>query len=238
MLNFKKTNIVFSAVFFIIIFMRIYIPFSNTWFFVLFFIYALILFLGSKNICSQFYTEVKCRYDDKSRIYLTFDDGPDKKITPRILEILKKYNVKATFFCIGKKAETYPNILKQIAEEGHVVGNHSYSHSLYFDFFGTAKILKELKKTNRTVKQITGEECKVFRPPYGVTNPNIARAVKKTGMQVVGWSIRSFDTVKNKKQVMKRLQKAQNGDIILFHDTKEQTPEILDEFLRSYKQSK
>ncbi len=238
MLNFKKTNIVFSVIFFIIILMRIYIPFSNIWFFFLFFIYALILFFGSKNICSQFYIDVKCRYENKNMVYLTFDDGPDKKITPQILKILKKHNVKSTFFCIGKKAETYPNILKQIAEEGHAVGNHSYSHSLYFDFFGTTKVLKELEKTNQLIKQITGEECKVFRPPYGVTNPNIARAVKKTKMQVFGWNIRSLDTVKNKKQIMKRLQKVQNGDIILFHDTKEQTVEILDEFLSSYKQFK
>jgi len=209
-----------------------YVPFSQLWYFIPLFIWLAILFRGSKNICSQFYTEVKCTSDNKSKIQLTFDDGPHPEITPEILKILKKYNQKAIFFCIGKNIEKYPEIAKQIIAEGHLIGNHSFSHSYFFDFFGTKKVVEELEKTNRLIKNISGKDCQIFRPPYGVTNPNIAKAVKILNLRIIGWSIRSMDTVKNKKQVLKRLKKAKPGDIVLFHDTKKDTPEILNDFLR------
>ncbi len=216
------------------ILIEVYLPFSQLWYLLPLFIYLSILFFGSKNICSQFYAKVKCTSEDKSKLHLTFDDGPHPETTPEILKILKKYNQKATFFCIGKNIEHYPEIAKKIINEGHTIGNHSFSHSYYFDFFGTSKVITELDKTNQLIKELTGKDCQIFRPPYGVTNPNIAKAVKFLNLQVVGWSIRSLDTIKDKKTVLKRLQKAKAGDIILFHDTKEETPEILDEFLRLY----
>ncbi|MCD4793433.1 MAG: polysaccharide deacetylase family protein [Bacteroidales bacterium] len=175
---------------------------------------------------------IKCISEDKSKIHLTFDDGPDPNTTPKILKVLKKYNKKATFFCIGEKIEKHPEILKQIAEQGHEIGNHSYSHSYYFDFFRTSKVIKELDKTNKLIKKISGKDCIIFRPPFGVTNPNIAKAVKKLNLETIGWSIRSLDTVKDKKTVLKRLEKAKPGNIVLFHDTKTNTVEILEEFLR------
>ncbi len=234
MLNFKKANIIFIIIFLSMILIEVYLPFSQLLYLLPLFLWFLILFFGSKNICSQFYTKVKCSSEDKSKLHLTFDDGPHPETTPEILKILKKYNQKAVFFCIGKNIEQYPEIVKQIVNEGHAIGNHSYSHSYYFDFFATTKVIAELEKTNQLIKELTGKDCKIFRPPYGVTNPNIAKAVKNLNMQVIGWSIRSLDTVKDKKQVLKRLQKAKAGDIILFHDIKAQTPEILDEFLRLF----
>ncbi len=209
-----------------------YVPFSQFWYLIPLFIWLAILFTGSKNICSQFYTEVKCTSENKSKVQLTFDDGPHPEITPEILKILKKHNQKAIFFCIGKNIEKYPEIAKQIIAEGHTIGNHSFSHSYFFDFFGTKKVIEELEKTNRLIKNISDKDCRIFRPPYGVTNPNIAKAVKILNLQVVGWSVRSSDTVKNKKQVLKRLEKVKPGDIVLFHDTKANTPEILNDFLR------
>ncbi|NOZ33981.1 MAG: polysaccharide deacetylase family protein [Chlorobi bacterium] len=232
MSGFKKTNISLIIILLILILLRTNYFFSALFFSIPFIIYTILLFFGSKNICSQFYTKVKCTSEDKSKIHLTFDDGPHPKITPEILKILKKNNQKATFFCIGKNLEQFPETAKQIINEGHTIGNHSYSHSWYFDFFRTSKVTKELLKTNTLIKKITGENCKIFRPPYGITNPNIARAVKKLNMKVWGWNIRSLDTVKDKNQVLKRLQKAKPGDIVLFHDTKLKTPEILDNFLR------
>ena len=109
---------------------------------------------------------------------------------------------------------------------------YCYKNSYFFDFFGTKKVIEELEKTNRLIKNISGKDCQIFRPPYGVTNPNIAKAAKILNLQVVGWSVRSLDTVKNKKQVLKRLEKVKPGDIVLFHDTKANTPEISDDFLR------
>lgn len=207
-------------------------PFSQLWYLLFLLAYLSILFTGSKNICSQFYTKVKCTDENKSKIHLTFDDGPHPEITPQILNILKKHNQKAIFFCTGKNIEKYQEVSKQIINEGHTIGNHSFSHSIYFDFFSSKKIIDELEKTNQLIKNVTGEDCKIFRPPYGVTNPNISKAVKILNLQIIGWNIRSLDTVKSKKTVLKRLQKSKNGDIILFHDTQKQSPEILDEFLR------
>ncbi len=176
--------------------------------------------------------QVKCFSENKARIQLSFDDGPHPTITPQILRILKKYNQKALFFCIGKNIEKYPETAKQIVQEGHKIGNHSYSHAYTFDFFSVKKVQKELQKTNEIIEKITGTECTVFRPPYGVTNPNIAKAVKNLNMQAVGWSIRSLDTLGDKESIKNRIKKAKPGDIILFHDTKENTPEILEDFLR------
>ena len=212
--------------------LEVFVSFSQLWYLLFLFTYISILFIGSKNICSQFYIKVKCSDEDKSKVHLTFDDGPNPEISPKILDILKKHEQKATFFCKGKNIKKYPELARQIINQGHTIGNHSYSHSYYFDFFGTEKVISELEKTNKLIKDITGEDCKIFRPPYGVTNPNIAKAVKKLDLQVIGWQIRSLDTVKNKNHILKRLKKAKPGDIILLHDTKKHTPEILDEFLR------
>ena len=230
--NFKNITALFLIIFLILILIRIVYPYSIALFTIPLLIYSFILFLGAKNVCSQFYMKVKCASDEKSQIHLTFDDGPDSSVTPEILKVLERHNKKATFFCIGEKIESYPEIIKKIIKNGHKIGNHSYSHSNFFDFFRTSKVIKELDKTNKLIKEISGKECTIFRPPYGVTNPNIAKAVKKLNMETVGWSIRSLDTVKDKKTVLKRLKKAKPGDIILFHDTKVHTVEILEEFLR------
>jgi len=232
MLNFKNTNIIFSIVFLILILLRINYTLPFLFFIILIIVYLTILFLGAKNVCSQFFLKSKCSSNDKSKIHLTFDDGPDVNTTPKILEVLKKHNHKATFFCIGHKIDKHPEIVKQIIEEGHKVGNHSFSHSNFFDFFGSKKIISEIIRTNKLIKEITGKDCNIFRPPFGITNPHIALSIKKLKMEVIAWNIRSLDTVKSKEKVLQRIKNAKNGDIILFHDTKKQTIEILDEFLR------
>jgi len=233
MLNFKASIIffVFKTIFIFILIVIFNI--SLLFLFVPVIIFLIFIFFGVKNICSQFFLTSKCTSEDKSKIHFTFDDGPNAETTPKILEVLRKYNRKATFFCIGNKIEKHPEIVKQIIKEEHEIGNHSYSHSNFFDFYKTSKVKAEIEKTNQLIKKITGKECTIFRPPFGLTNPNIAKAVKKLNLEVIGWNIRSLDTIKDKKNVLKRISKAKNGDIILFHDTKEQTVEILDEFLHS-----
>jgi peptidoglycan/xylan/chitin deacetylase (PgdA/CDA1 family) len=231
--NFKNSNIIFIVIIALLIIAKFLFGFSTLWLLIPFIIYSFSVFLGVKNICSQFFLNVQCVSDDKSKIHLTFDDGPHPIITPQILEVLKSHNQKAIFFCIGKNIEQYPEIIKQIIEQGHEIGNHSYSHSIGFDFMSTKKVSTELEKTNDLIKQFTGKSNHLFRPPFGVTNPNIAKAVKQLGMKTIGWSIRSLDSVKSKPVIMKRIQKANLGDIVLFHDTKEHTLEILEEFLRS-----
>ena len=132
----------------------------------------------------------------QNQIAITFDDGPNAEFTPKILNLLKAYHAKATFFCIGKHIELYPDIFKSIIESGHTVGNHTYSHDNRFGFFSTEKVISELKQTNAIIKQQTGLVVKLYRPAFGVTNPRIKQALKITKLQSIGWNKRSLDTTK------------------------------------------
>ena len=101
-------------------------------------------------------------------VALTFDDGPDPIHTPRILNILEENNIKATFFLIGSKIETYPELVKRIYEEGHIIGNHTFSTPSY-TLWNSNKIYEDIRKTNDIIYKITGKFPFFFRPPSGVT---------------------------------------------------------------------
>lgn len=164
---------------------------------------------------------------------ITFDDGPNPEFTPRVLELLKKHNAKATFFCIGKHVENHPKILMRILADGHSVGNHTYSHSKSFGFFGFEKVKTELQQTKSVVKKQTGLKMNLYRPAFGVTNPQIEKAVTDLGLQSIGWSIRSLDTTpRSANSVLDRItSKVSKGDIILLHDTSEKTITVLERLL-------
>jgi peptidoglycan-N-acetylglucosamine deacetylase len=194
-------------------------------------IYATILFLASLNPCWSFYGEVICK-NNKNNLLLTFDDGPHPRYTPIILKILKKYKIKAIFFCIGNKASKYPDIIKKIKKQGHTIANHSYSHSVFFAFFNKTKITEELVKTNHLLEKITKTKTRYFRPPVGITNPQICKIAKGQKMIILGWSLRSFDTFLSKRKTLKRLLKTKHNEIILLHDNRKNTPIILELFLK------
>lgn len=169
----------------------------------------------------------------EKKIALTFDDGPNETYTPLVLELLAKYDAVATFFCIGKHIEQHSDLVKEIVSQGHVIGNHSYSHSNFFDFYGTKKVIAELKKTDELVSNIIGKKMNLFRPPYGVTNPSIAKAIKHSKHQVIGWNVRSLDTVvKDPKKCIDRIiPKIKPGAIVLLHDSHENSIVILEQLL-------
>jgi len=168
----------------------------------------------------------------EKKIAISFDDGPHE-ITPKILDVLQKYNCKASFFCIGNQIDSFPDVLKRIASEEHIVGNHSNSHSNFFGFFSTEKVLKELHLTNQKIEKIIGKKPTLFRPPFGVTNPSIARASKKLNFNVIGWNIRSLDTIidSDSKLFERVKKKVRPGGVILFHDTSEKTVIVLERLL-------
>lgn len=151
---------------------------------------------------------------------LTFDDGPHPAHTPQILDLLDKYQLKAVFFCIGKNAEQYPELVRRIAHSGHLLGNHTYSHSLSSTFYGPEKYFAEISATTRILENISGQKIKYFRPPFGITNPSIAKAIQKSGLKSMAWNIRTFDTMTNNpSKILKKVKKNWAGDsIILFHD--------------------
>ncbi len=202
------------------------------WILVLVIIYLHALILGAIYIRWNFYLKSYHKGNDAKLVALSFDDGPATE-TARILDILRDMQVSAVFFIIGERAAGSPELIKRMHNEGHIIGNHSYKHGFHFDWMSAAKMAKEITQTNRLVKSIAGAEPRLFRPPYGVTNPNVAKAVKMTAMSSIGWSIRSFDTkakdsIELKKRILKQLQ---GGDIILLHDSMSVTAEILTDLI-------
>ena len=167
-------------------------------------------------------------------IALSFDDGPEGKKTARILDILKDNNVEAAFFCIGKNMPDNEDILKRITNEGHIIGNHSNSHNSLFDLYSSKKMLNELELASQTCQDITGHYPRFFRPPYGVTNPNLKKAVLGGGFISIGWSIRSYDTVIGNEELLQTriLNRLKPGAILLLHDTSESTRKILPRLLK------
>lgn len=235
MLKFQKVNSIFIITNLLLVVFNFFYPFSFYYFILLNFLWLTLTTIGSFNILWNYFLEAHNSNPACSgkKVAITFDDGPNAEFTPQILEILRKYNAKATFFCIGKNAEAHPELLKQLIAEGHTIGNHTYSHSNNFGFFGTNQVFEELKRTNQVIKKIVDKELLLYRPAYGVTNPSIASAVKKTNLQVIGWNNRSLDTVtKSADKIFDRVtNKLKSGDIILLHDTNEQTVKVLEQLL-------
>lgn len=165
-------------------------------------------------------------------VALTFDDGPSIE-TSRILDILKREKVEAAFFCIGKNVQSQPELIKRWEEENHLIGNHSYNHGFHFDWKSAVAMREEIEKTNKTIENITGKKPRLFRPPYGVTNPNLAKAIKSSQMHSIGWSVRSYDTTaRDPEKLLARILKQTNsGDVILLHDSMKITADILTDLI-------
>ena len=147
---------------------------------------------------------------------------------------MNKYDVKSAFFCVGNRAAENPHLIMRMDKEGHIIGNHSGSHHFLFDLFSRKKIAEDLEENDKIIDRIINKKVSLFRPPYGVTNPAVAAAVRARGYTVIGWSLKSRDTViKNENLLLERLgQKLKNGGIILFHDNMDVTARILDRFIQ------
>jgi len=211
---------------------------------VVFLLYIIILVAGSIFIRLNFYLISRNRLtlnhipeNARKKVAITFDDGPSA-YTGMILDLLKAENVTATFFLIGKNIMGNELILKRMQEEGHSIGNHSYGHGFNFDWQSSRAMQEEIEKTSRIIYQTTGNPVTLFRPPYGVTNPNLAKAIKQSGMQSVGWSLRSMDTVAKSEQKLlhKILSRIKDGDIILMHDSCSITAGIMPQLIMELKQ--
>ncbi|SDB60985.1 Peptidoglycan/xylan/chitin deacetylase, PgdA/CDA1 family [Flavobacteriaceae bacterium MAR_2010_188] len=197
---------------------------------------------GSFNMSHNFFLKSISNNNgiSEKKIAITFDDGPNAEFTPIVLDILKKHQAVATFFCIGKNIENHPELLKRIRDEGHSIGNHSYSHNNRIDFNSTEKWLEEIEKTDRIIEDTIGLDCIFFRPPFGVTTPNLAKAIEKTRHTVIGWNIRTYDTVRqNPKPILKNIGKQLSpGSIILLHDKHPRIPIILEQLLELLREQK
>ncbi len=238
MLNFRNTNIFFILLLFVLIAVHVNYGLPVYIYPLLFVAYSLIVFYGCYYVGSNFFIKIICKAKtEKKEIAISFDDGPAANCTPEILELLRQDNIKATFFCIGNRIAGNENILQQIKEEGHIIGNHSYSHHFWFDMFSSQKMLDDMKQMDEEMQRVIGLKPKLFRPPYGVTNPNLKKAIIKGGYTPVGWSVRSMDTlIKDKKKLLNKINAAiQPGAVFLFHDTSKTTLQALPEFIKEVK---
>jgi peptidoglycan/xylan/chitin deacetylase (PgdA/CDA1 family) len=156
----------------------------------------------------------------ESRVALTFDDGPDPDVTPRVLEMLRQYGAKATFFCIGFKAERHPELVRAIVEQGHSVENHSYRHSSLFCFLGPVSMGREIDRAQAVLSAGAGWTPRYFRAPAGLRNPWLHGVLAAREMRLVSWTRRAFDTVtRDPARVVNRLTRdLADGDVILLHD--------------------
>lgn len=240
MIKHKNISLFFIFLLLILNVLNLYNTIHFLWFVVIILIWIGINAFGSARISSNYHVKAFCNnpLETEKKIAITFDDGPSV-YTLEVLELLKKYNAKATFFCIGKNIETHPEILQKVIAEGHLVGNHSSSHSKFFDFYNEDKITEELQKTDQLLEKFTSKKINFFRPPYGVTTPSIGRALKRTGHKVIGWNIRSLDGgTKNQNLIFNRIiKRVSPGGIVLLHDTGAHSVLVLEQFLQFLQQN-
>lgn len=196
---------------------------------------AVFLFYASYSISAGIYLKAICRIPTTEKIvYLSFDDGPHPVQTPKILDTLNAYQAKACFFCIGENIKGNEQLLRRIDKEGHLIGNHSFSHTSFFPVLSKSKMNEDLAKCDDLLFNVLDKHTKLFRPPFGVTNPRIARVVKERGYRVIGWNIRTFDTqTKDIDKVIRRIDRhLKPGSIILLHDRLEYSAEMLQQILQ------
>jgi len=154
----------------------------------------------------------------EKKVFLTFDDGPIPKVTPWVIQQLKKYNAKATFFCIGDNIKKHPEVFQQILEEGHQIGNHTFNH---LNGWKTSK-KKYLNNILQAQKHLNINDEKLFRPPYGKISLKQSKALKKHGYKIIMWDVLSGDfdqKICAAKCTQNVLKNTTNGSIIVFHDS-------------------
>ena len=188
---------------------------------------------------------------DKKVCYLTFDDGPNKTITTQILDILRRYNIKATFFQVGSLIEEYPDVAKRVSEEGHLIGNHSYDHTYEKMYSGKESFMKEFEMCAKLIQDITKEEyVPIMRLPggshntgsYGEIKQELIELLAQNGVYHCNWNSLSGDaetSYKSKSQLINRVKstsKGKNQVVVLMHDasTKKQTVEALPEIIEYF----
>lgn len=147
-------------------------------------------------------------------ICLTFDDGPHPVYTPMLLDLLDKYNVKSTFFLVGKEIEKHPDIAKEIVQRGHKVGGHSFSHNAELKS-GLTSFSCEIEECNKIIERATGQCTKLFRPPWGILSVKLIFYCIVNKIKVVMWS---YDSLDYRKEPYNNIFEVREGDIVLMHD--------------------
>lgn len=234
-MTFKRARIGFVVSVVLLALLRQFQPFSPWWFVVPLVIYEGLQVYGASIIRSDFFTKAHCGADTLLKeISITFDDGPHPEFTPRVLSTLADFNAPAAFFLIGSKIQGNEDILRRMDAAGHEIGNHSYTHSYFIDFKRCAGFMDELNRTADAIFKVINKRVKFFRPPFGVTTPQVALASEALSYDVIGWNVRSLDTsINDEDRLAERVrEQIRPGSVILFHDTSDKTVRVLERTLR------
>jgi len=154
------------------------------------------------------------------QVVLTFDDGPDPGVTPRVLDLLDAHGARASFFCVGSRAVRSPEIVAEIVRRGHRVENHSYAHSRAFSLLGPTALARELDRSQEILTRLAGSPPRWFRAPAGFRGPWLDAALQARRLGLVSWTRRAFDTVaRDPAVIVRRLTRGlAAGDILVLHD--------------------
>jgi len=157
---------------------------------------------------------------NQSNVALTFDDGPAAGITPRLLDLLKREGVPATFFCVGEAAQNHPTLVKRAAAEGHLIANHSYGHRYYWAFLSLRRLIGEFRQANQALTEILQRTPRFVRFPFGASRPGLARILHVLNLVNVGWDVRGLEGIYQDPMTIARriARQARNGSIILLHE--------------------
>jgi peptidoglycan/xylan/chitin deacetylase (PgdA/CDA1 family) len=156
----------------------------------------------------------------RHEIALTFDDGPDPEVTPRVLDILDAHGVRATFFCIAGSATKHPELCREIARRGHTIENHSREHPMNFAMRGMGGMRREISSAQSDLAALTGRVPHFFRPPAGLRSPLLDPVLHDLGLRLVSWTRRGFDTRHSDAEAVyaRVAEGLAAGDILLLHD--------------------
>ena len=216
-----------SVIFFLLLFvtnasLALLHPFSRSRLFLVAIIYGAVTLLVLYLLFhprNQWLVANRSRVDGAGCLALTFDDGPDPVDTPKLLDLLREKNVKATFFVIGKRADQYPEIVRRAWAEGHLIANHTWSHYSLFCFLMPGRLRAEIDRCTESIRRTSGSRPRLFRSPVGLRHPLLAPYLEDAGLEYVSWTIRTRDTLTANSSVLsRRILKAASGDIILLHD--------------------
>ena len=171
----------------------------------------------------------------KKVIYLTFDDGPNSRVTPLVLDILDRFEVKATFFCVGENVSRFPDVFDEVKRRGHTVGNHTFNHLKGFEY-STDDYVRNVKKASEFI------DSRLFRPPHGQIKPSQIKALKDDYL-IIMWDFITYDydkPIEPEKIIAEVKKRSRNGSIVVFHDSlkaEKNVLQVLPEALRFWKEN-
>ncbi len=184
-------------------------------------ILLILIGLGSAIPQMRFFGPMVCQGKSSRRcVALTFDDGPDARSTPKLLQLLRNLGIKAAFFGVGRRVAENPELAAWIVSEGHLLENHSYEHSNLTNVFSVIRLRDDLRRAQQAIQKATGILPRFFRPPIGLTNPRVFRVARDLGLTVVGWGAGGLDTqLTSSERIVNRItRRLKPGAIILLHD--------------------